>query len=56
MGNVLQLIGGSVPKGLESPMKGRKATRITDIVRKDDNYGTVHFKICFSSGDREKKK
>lgn len=35
MGNALLLIGGSVPKGSESPMKERKVTKITDIVRKN---------------------
>jgi hypothetical protein len=36
MGNALQLIGGSVPKGLESHMKERKVIRITDFVRKEN--------------------
>ena len=38
MGNTLQLIGGSVPKGIESHMKERKETRITDIVKRRNNY------------------
>ena len=37
MANALQLIGGSVPRGLESLMKVRKVTRITDIVRKENS-------------------
>ena len=36
MGNALQHIGMSVPKGLESPMKERKVIRIIDIVRKEN--------------------
>jgi hypothetical protein len=31
------LTGGSVPKGLESPMKKRKVIRIIDIVRKEND-------------------
>ena len=41
MGNALQLIGMSVPKGLESPMKERKVIRITDIVRKENNMEEI---------------
>lgn len=37
MANVTLLTGGSVPKGLESPMKERKVIRITDIVRKENS-------------------
>lgn len=36
----MQLIGGSVRKGLESLMKGRKVTKITDIVRKENKVMT----------------
>jgi hypothetical protein len=34
MGNASQVIGGSVLKGIESLMKGRKVTKITDIAIK----------------------
>jgi hypothetical protein len=37
MGSALQLIGGSVPKVLESPMKVRKVIRIIDIARKENS-------------------
>ena len=37
MANVTLLTGGSVPKGLESPMKERKVIRIIDIVRKENS-------------------
>jgi len=37
MANALQLIGGSVPKGLESLMKVRKEIRIIDIARKENS-------------------
>jgi len=37
MANALQLIGGSVLKGLESHTKERKVIRITDIARKESN-------------------
>jgi hypothetical protein len=36
MGNALQLIGGSVPKDSESPMKERKVIRIIDIAKKEN--------------------
>jgi hypothetical protein len=45
MGSALLLTGGNVPKVLESPMKARKVTRITDIVRKEN-----------SMTDKEKKR
>jgi hypothetical protein len=34
MASALQLIGMSVPKGLESPMKERKVIRIIDIAKR----------------------
>jgi hypothetical protein len=36
MASALQLIGMSVPKDSESPMKERKVIRIIDIVRKEN--------------------
>jgi hypothetical protein len=38
MASAMLLTGGSVPKGLESPMKERKVIRIIDIVRKEKRY------------------
>jgi hypothetical protein len=38
MVNATLPIGMSVPKDLESLMKVRKVTRITDIVRKEKKY------------------
>ena len=40
MANALQLIGGSVPRGLESHTKERKEIRIIDIVRKESSMKT----------------
>ena len=42
MGNALQLIGGSVTKDSESPIKERKVIRIIDIVRKEINYESIY--------------
>jgi hypothetical protein len=38
MVNVTLPIGMSVPKDLESLMKVKKVTKITDIVRKENSY------------------
>jgi hypothetical protein len=45
MANALQLIGGSVPMGLESPTKERKVIRIIDIVRKENSMADKVQKI-----------